>query len=216
MNDISIYILTHKDFTPLVKSDVYKIVTSNDLSGKYDLEVIKSENTTGTPLDDKFWSELLQMKFVIDKCDLPEYVGFCHYRRYFAYLYTIPDFGEDVCIAPKKWVFPCSVREQYKACHNIEDLEIMGEVIKDKYPDYYDDYVKYLNGNFIYPWNMFIMHKSRLNEYRDFIFGAFDGYFKKVGTDIHKRIEENKEKYSHNRDLNYQYRIGGYAGERLT
>ena len=42
----------------------------------------------------------------------------------------------------------------------------------------------------------------------------------RVGVDIKKRIEDNKEKYlkdfSPNNTVEYQYRIGGYLAERLT
>lgn len=45
-------------------------------------------------------------------------------------------------------------------------------------------------------------------------------YLDIVGTDIKKRIEDNKEKYlkdfSPNNTVEYQYRIGGYLAERLT
>ena len=45
-------------------------------------------------------------------------------------------------------------------------------------------------------------------------------YIERVGVDIKKRIEDNKEKYlkdfSPNNTVEYQYRIGGYLSERLT
>ena len=45
-------------------------------------------------------------------------------------------------------------------------------------------------------------------------------YIERVGVDIKKRIEDNKEKYlkdfSPNNTVEYQYRIGGYLAERLT
>ena len=47
-----------------------------------------------------------------------------------------------------------------------------------------------------------------------------DDYLNIVGTDINKRIEENKDKYLKdfypNNTVEYQYRIGGYLAERLT
>ena len=45
-------------------------------------------------------------------------------------------------------------------------------------------------------------------------------YLNVVGTDINKRIEDNKDKYLKdyypNNTVEYQYRIGGYLAERLT
>ena len=49
--------------------------------------------------------------------------------------------------------------------------------------------------------------------------GVLNEYIKTVGTDINKRIEDNKEKYlknfKPNDTIDYQYRIGGYLIERL-
>ena len=67
---------------------------------------------------------------------------------------------------------------------------------------------------------MFIMKREDFIEYINFIYDVFGKYLKIVGTDINKRIEENKDKYlknfSPNNTVEYQYRIGGYLGERLT
>ena len=67
---------------------------------------------------------------------------------------------------------------------------------------------------------MFIMKKEDFKEYIKFIFNVLDEYLAIVGTDIEKRIENNKDKYLKrfypNNDPQYQYRIGGYLAERLT
>ena len=67
---------------------------------------------------------------------------------------------------------------------------------------------------------MFIMKREDFKEYIDFIFSILDEYLKIVGTDINKRIYDNFEKYIKNfypnDSVEYQYRIGGYLGERLT
>ena len=64
------------------------------------------------------------------------------------------------------------------------------------------------------------MKKDDFKRYVEFIFGVLDEYVKIVGTDIRKRIEDNKEKYLKdfypNNTVDYQYRIGGYLAERLT
>ena len=64
------------------------------------------------------------------------------------------------------------------------------------------------------------MKREDFKEYVKFVFEILDEYLKIVGTDIRKRIEDNKDKYlkdfSPNNSADYQYRIGGYLGERLT
>ena len=67
---------------------------------------------------------------------------------------------------------------------------------------------------------MFIMKLEDFKEYIKFIFDILDEYIKIVGTDIIKRIDDNYEKYIKgqypNNTREYQYRIGGYIGERCT
>jgi len=52
------------------------------------------------------------------------------------------------------------------------------------------------------------------------MFDFLDEYVNIVGTNINKRIYDNYEKYIKdfypNDTVEYQYRIGGYLGERLT
>ena len=67
---------------------------------------------------------------------------------------------------------------------------------------------------------MFIMKREDFKEYIKFVTEILNEYIKIVGTDINKRIYDNIEKYvkrfKPNNTVEYQYRIGGYLGERLT
>ena len=46
-----------------------------------------------------------------------------------------------------------------------QDLIISCEVIKEKFPEYYDDYVKILNDRYLYPYCMFVARKELVDEY---------------------------------------------------
>ena len=202
-----IYICTHKDFISLVKNENYKIIDSRKIH-------------VNLPLKDDFYSELYQFKWVRDNVDIPSYIGFCHYRRYFSFGDEIPSIDGDKCLVTTPMVFNGTVREHYGFYHNIEDLNIVERIINEKYPEYVEAMNRFLNGNIFIPCNMFIMSGERFKEYCDFAFDVMDEYLKIVGTDIMNRIEENKEKYIKNFHPNdtayYQYRIGGYMMERLT
>ena len=129
-------------------------------------------------------------------------------------------FSRCDAIVANPLVLDMSVREQYAKYHNIEDLEIVEGIIKEKYQDYYGSCETILNGNTFIPYNMFIMKTEMFPEYIEFVFGVLDEYLNVVGTDIVKRIEDNKDKYlkdfEPNNTIEYQYRIGGYLAERLT
>lgn len=210
-NNIDIFICTHKDFNKITTSNVYKIINAKEINS--DLS-----------LTDKFYSEFYQYKYVNDNIPLKKYVGFCHYRRYFDFIDNIPNmdniFKEYNCIAAKPIIFEQNVKHQYETLHNIEDLYIIGGIIADKYPEHANMWHNFINGSIFIPYNMFIMKSEDFKEYIKFIFNILDEYVKIVGTDIEKRIIDNTEKYIKysypNNTRQYQYRIGGYLGERLT
>ena len=117
-------------------------------------------------------------------------------------------------------MYKTSVKQQYKTCHNIEDLYIIGGILADKYPQYCKAWHNFLENRLFFPYNMFIMKSEDFKEYMAFVYDVLDEYVKIVGTDIVKRIGNNVEKYlkdfSPNNTIDYQYRIGGYLAERLT
>jgi hypothetical protein len=184
--NLNVFICTHKEFEPVVHNEAYKIINAREIEPKL-------------PLKDDFYSELYQFKYVADNLELPKYIGFCHYRRYFSFLDNIPDMDEifseydAVCAKPK--VMKASVKYQYSTCHNIEDLYIIGGIIAEKYPEQANMWKNFINGNILIPYNMFIMKREDFKEYIDFVFSILDEYLKIVGTDINKRIENNKDKY---------------------
>lgn len=210
---VNILICTHKPFNPIVSNDRYKIINCNAIN-----------NDTWNGLKGSFYSEIMSYFYIYENYELNEYIGFCHYRKYFAFKDDIPDMDEifskyDV-IAASPLILKGTIKEQYITCHNIEDLYIVGGILAEKYPQYTRAWQAFINGNILFPYNMFIMKKEDFAKYITFVKGVLDEYVKIVGTDIYKRIGNNIEKYlksfKPNDSIDYQYRIGGYLAERLT
>lgn len=212
IDNTDIFICTHKDFKPIVKNEVYKVIDSRNIH----------ENYFG--VDDKFYSELYQYFYIADNYKLKDYIGFCGYRKYFSFMDDIPNmdevFKENDVIIGKPKAYGTSIRQFYDHCHNIDDLDIVENIIKEKYFDYYNIFKRYMNQKMFIQCNMFIMRREDFLIYIKFIKDVLDEYLKIVGTDIYKRIEDNKDKYLKknypNNTVEYQYRIGGYLAERLT
>lgn len=81
------------------------------------------------------------------------------------------------------------------------DLDVMLEIIKEKYPDYYDTAVYYLHRSPVgYYCNMFIMKKQLFQEYCTWLF------------DI---LEEHERRRCYKNYSIDGYRVSGYLGERL-
>ena len=221
--DIDIFIGTQKTFEPKVTDKRYKIIVGNhEIENNSKLKLIECKHDS--VLDDTFYSELYMLDYVSKNVELKKYTGFCHNRKYFDFLDNIPNlddlFKEYDCISAKPIVYKESIKKYYSLYHNIEDLYIIGGIIADKYPEHANMWHNFINGNIFIPYNMFIMKSEDFKEYIKFIFDILDEYVKIVGTDIEKRIIDNQEKYIKysypNNSRQYQYRIGGYTGERLT
>ena len=96
-----------------------------------------------------------------------------------------------------------TVYEQYKKDGvklHIEDLDIVLEIIKEKYPDYYETAEKYINGYNEYVGNIFIMKKNVFFEYSRWLFDILGEFEKR--SDMTLYSEEG-------------YRTPGHLGERL-
>ena len=154
-----------------------------------------------------------------------KYVGLCHYKRFFAFnegrLFTtyieasnssIKDYIVDAkkvskilesgrVIFPKRMIFPLSLYAQYSISHYRQDYDILREVIKEKFPDYYNAFVSVMekNNKFI-PCNMFIMKYDDFEKYCEWLFAVMD--------EVEKQID-----YSNYPP--YQKRILGFITERL-
>ena len=210
---LDIFICTHKDFEPLVTNKAYKVINSN-----------KINNDTWNGMKGSFYSEIMSYFYIAKNYKLKDYVGFCHYRKYFNFLDNIPNvdetFSQYDCIVAKPIIFKTSIREHYKIFHNIEDLKTIENIIDEKYKEYSDAFKTFFKGKIFIPYNMFIMKKEDFLEYVEFINNVLNDYLDIVGKNIYKRIVDNKDKYLKdfypNNTIEYQYRIGGYLAERLT
>ena len=223
-DNLDIFIGTYKTFKPPVSNPAYKIIVGNhDIDNDSGLELIKCGNKDDV-LDDRFFSEIYMLKYLVKYRQLKDYVGFCHYRKYFSFMDNIPDmdeiFGKCGAIVARPLHMKYNIGLTYGMCHNIEDLAITGVIIKTSFPEYYDAFLNVTNGNILIPYNMTIMKRDDFIRYVNFVGGVLDRYIEIVGTDIEGRIK-NREKlylkdFDPNNTLDYQYRIGGYLAERLT
>lgn len=223
MDNLNIFIGAYKPFKQVVKNDSYKIIVGkHDIENNTSLTMYKCSITE--ELDDRFYSEIYMLKCLVDKIELAEYDGFCHYRKYFSFLDNIPDmdeiFKEYDVICANKLMLRNSVREQYGKCHYNKDLELVENIIKEKFPEYYESFETVMNRKWMYPYNMVIMKRDDFKGLINFTYSVLKEFTNIIGTDIEKRINDNKQcylkRYSPNNTVEYQYRIGGYIAERLT
>lgn len=142
-------------------------------------------------------------------------VGLVHYRRYFyKKIFTFKKknvltedevkkiLKEYDIIVPTLCNTNITVYNQYKKHHYIEDLELCGDILKEKYPEYYKTYKKILKEKRYYPFNMIITNKNNFDKYCTWLFDIL--------FEAQKTINKNLV----NRD-NYNKRVYGFLSERL-
>ena len=211
MKDIKIYIAAHKK-VELPKLQGY-IPLQVGAALHDDLGYLKDSN--GDNISDKNpnYCELTGLYYVW-KNEKADIVGLSHYRRYFFKnpfktklndALKVKDINKLMnkydSILPKKiFLEDLTVKEHYDKYHHLEDLLKCGEIIKEKFNDYYDSFNKVLEQKEIYAYNMFIMPKKDFDNYMDWLFTILFELASSI--DISKYDDYNK-------------RIYGFLSERL-
>lgn len=139
------------------------------------------------------------------QCDI---VGICHYRRYFVYggdllrKNMIEEILEnhDVIFSATVILSERSVRENYDTAHVSKDLDLLRQVLAEKYPDYLRAFDAELAGNTMASLNMLVMHKELYDAYCEWLFDIL--------FEVEKRID--LAGYD-----DYQRRVIGFLAERL-
>lgn len=210
-----IYICTHVDFDCPVKNPVYEILDSRKL-----FDGNKMENG----LDQMFYSELASYKYIADKGDLPDYIGFCQYRKYFSFMDDVPNIPELVkkhgCIATEPYIAKKDIYSQYAKCFNFADLDVAKGIVAAGCPDVFPAFKAMLEGKELYTGNMFIMKKKDFTELMGDLWKVLDCFVQAVGPDIIGRINAHPHLYLNKKGIlsqvAHQYRIGGNIGERFV
>lgn len=207
--DLKIYICTHTDFEKPVSNPVYEVLDSRRLF---------PGDIAPNGLKASFYCELLSYKYIADHTILPKYIGFCGYRKYFSFFDDIPPIGDYDVITTTPRIFNTDVRGQYARSHNVEDLDIASGIIKELYPSFYPHFEAHMKERELHLSNVFIMRRGDFLSLIDMIFAVLDRYLEIVGN-VSVRLQNHAEDYLHRgigNSLKYQYRIGGYLGERIT
>jgi len=217
MTDTSIYILAYDKVTLL--DDSLKVLycgktdnTGDNISNKNEYFV----ETTGI-----YW---------IWKNTNSKYIGNMQYRRF---LSINPRYIENILkdydiILANPIIFPYSLRTQYMYKHNVNDIDTIKNIIKDKFPSYLDSYEKYIeNGNVLFYSNSFITKREIYNDLCNFCFSIlfeFEKIFNlsnkedrlRHAAEALKLYPEQKEVSHSGEDIVlYQSRFCGYLFERL-
>lgn len=213
--DIKILVATHKSYW-MPEDDVY-LPLHVGREGKQELgyvgdntgDNISKKNANFCELTGLYWAwKNLQ-------CD---YIGLCHYRRYFCSgsygkyvdskhkaIFHRKDYEAllkqyDVILPKKRNYYIETVRSQYEHAHNKRDLDECERIIAEKYPEYSEAFTTVMGRRKLHILNMFVMKKKLFDEYCTWLFNIL--------FELEKRIDIS----NYNQ---YQARVFGFIAERL-
>lgn len=219
--DIKILVAAHKKYW-MPDDDVYLPIHVGR-EGKDDLGYIGDNTGDNISAKNANYCELTGLYWAWKNLNC-DYIGLCHYRRYFCknsrffklFVFIFKKFKNRIILKKKDYkdllsryqiILPqkyrmgkMNVYEQYKLNHNIDDLEKCFKIIDNLYPEYVESYKKIMKQNYMYSCNMFVMPKNFFDDYMEFLFNIL--------TEVEKKLDISDY------DV-YQTRVYGFLSERL-
>lgn len=213
--DIKILVATHKAYW-MPEDDVY-LPLHVGREGKQDLGFVGDNTGDNISLKNPNFCELTGLYWAWKnlQCD---YIGLCHYRRYFCAgshgsnveskhkaIFHREDYEKylqqyDVILPKKRNYYIETVRSQYEHAHNKRDLDEVEHIIAEIYPEYSEAFTKVMNRTKLHILNMFAMKKELFDEYCAWLFDIL--------FELEKRTDISQ--YSQ-----YEARVFGFLSERL-
>ncbi len=227
MNNLKIIVCCHKE-------DIYKnseiympLHVGKALS---DINLGITGDNTGNHISYKNGSycELTGMYWAWKNLKGIDYIGLCHYSRYFDFNHlgrkifpynifktnTINQLNLDIspkaekwlknggCIIPKPSHIHTSLYMQYCEGHYSPDIKLLGDIIREQLPQkYFQSFIDtMIKSNHFSPYNMFIMNWRDFDKYCSWLFSLLNK--------IEDRIDISHYPI-------YQQRIFGFMAERL-
>ena len=196
--NLQIYVMTHVSFDAPQDPLYHPLHVGRAL--KEDLGYPGDDTGDNISFLNMYYSELTGLYWAWKNVHNTEYIGLCHYRRYFLNeqnrLMSKADFipileKYDVILSQPVTSEQC-YRDTYAEAHNIHDLEAVGEAIAALYPDCTPIFNEVLTDSKLYCGNLFVTTKAFFDEYAEWLFSIFTIAEKKIDVstydDYHKRV----------------------------
>lgn len=205
MNNTKIFVISHKKIEIELNGEYIPIQVGNGKNLNY------IRDNTGENISNKNanYCELTGVYWIWKNYQSFENIGICHYRRYFVrnneiltskYINKVLK-SYDI-ILPKKFYFKRNIWDNYflNGYGKEKDLITTKEVIKEKYPEYIDDFNDIMSKNYGSYCNMLITSKENFENYCNWLF------------DILFEVEKNTDLSNYSKE---EARIYGYISELL-
>lgn len=195
---ITIFTITHVPFTPPEDPIYLPLQVGRALHDDYGY--LGDDTGDNISVKNPYYSELTGLYWIWKNYADADYLGLCHYRRYFlngnGELMTAADYENilskyDV-ITAKPHVGAYDYRTIYGRSHDIRNLDLTGEVILELCPEYYETFQSVISGCHCYVGNLFVAPKSLFYAYCEWLFPIFFALEPRIDVshydDYHKRV----------------------------
>ncbi len=195
---ITIFVATHVKCDP--PSDLIYVPLHVGRHGKRDLGYLGDD--TGENISDLnfLYGELTGLFWIWKNVNDLDYVGLCHYRRYFLnsrgqamdkndYVGLLEEYD---AIVPRHAVCEGSYYQHFGRSHNSRDLDAVGRALKRLYPSYAAAYDQAMEGNIFYGSNLMVTRLPILKTYAEWLFQIFVEASEEIDVsgydDYHRRV----------------------------
>lgn len=201
---VKILVACHKADPNIRQDDIYMpIQVGKALHPELDLG-FQCDNT-GDNISEKNGSycELTALYWAWKNLKDVDYIGLCHYRRYFDL--SNKDIikkltNKNILLTPKPIILNRSIFTELAYLTSIEETYILLDTILQLYPDYKKDIINYYHyNNRFSPYNMSIFSSKQFKSYCSFLFKVLGKFEDRIKINPYTR----------------QRRVIGYMGETL-
>lgn len=201
--DIKIIVASHKKYW-MPADDIY-LPLHVGKEGKADIGFIG--DNTGDNISNKNanYCELTGLYWAWK--NLPaEYIGLCHYRRYFTrsnpcscskkkqVILTKAEWEEllnehPIIVPDKRKYYIETNRSHYNHSHYAKDLDMTEKIIQEKYPQYSESFSKVMERTWAHMFNMFVMRRDYFDEYCNWLFDVLQELEKRTDITDYDAVE---------------------------
>lgn len=168
---VKILVCCHKPGKWL-SDDIYMPIQCGKAISDVDLGIQGDDTGDNISAKNPYYCELTAMYWAWKNLKDVDYIGLCHYRRYFDLNLRLESvLAKKDIVLSKPVVHNYNNEFEFVRLVSYEDLYILLDTLLEMNPQYKDSIVKYLyKSNHWIPCNMFIMDKHMFDDYCNFLF----------------------------------------------
>ena len=179
-NCVRIYVIAHKP-SPIPRCEVLVPIHVGRAGSRYRVEMgdyIGDDTGENISAKNPQYCEMTAHYWIWKNVSDAEYVGVCHYRRYFGIYVTEENIDElmagyDVTMVEPSW-YVDSVYSYFAKFVGAENLTILAEVMKRQCPEYFETLERVCDGVKFHPFNMLLCRKGLFDEYCEWMFSILE------------------------------------------